>query len=181
MLETIYIYSKVKDQELSNYLKELPDMEAFSFENNIYKITINSVYHEEYQEIFEALKSDIFEDINIFYSENSFGKEIDSLLLNHFIKMKEGSYVLGDILFSSILNNDVNLKVEFKKLILNTLPNEIINTALVFIECGNVVEAAKKLYIHRNTLTYRLDLIKKKTSLDLKRFKDSFSFYALLS
>ena len=156
-------------------------MESFSLENNIYKIQINDIYHDEYQEIFAALKSDLFEDINIFYSDVYFNDEINALLLNQFKKMKEGSYMLGDILFSSIVNSDTNLKNEFKKYILNSLPNEIINTAIVFIECGNVVEASKKLYIHRNTLTYRLDLIKKKLSLDLKRFKDSFSFYALLS
>ena len=37
----------------------------------------------------------------------------------------------------------------------------------------NLSEAARKLYIHRNTLIYRLDKIQKVTGLDLRRFEDS--------
>jgi len=37
----------------------------------------------------------------------------------------------------------------------------------------NLSEAARKLYIHRNTLIYRLDKIQKVTGLDLRRFEDA--------
>lgn len=37
----------------------------------------------------------------------------------------------------------------------------------------NVSETAKQLYIHRNTLLYRLDKIKQETELDVRRFEDA--------
>ncbi len=37
----------------------------------------------------------------------------------------------------------------------------------------NVSETAKQLYIHRNTLLYRLDRIKQDTQLDVRRFEDA--------
>ncbi|MDT2192264.1 helix-turn-helix domain-containing protein [Paenibacillus larvae] len=37
------------------------------------------------------------------------------------------------------------------------------------LDC-NVSETAKKLYIHRNTLLYRLDKFKQETSLDVRNF-----------
>jgi hypothetical protein len=40
----------------------------------------------------------------------------------------------------------------------------------------NLTDTAAKLYIHRNTLLYRLDKIYKTTGFDLKRFEDSWLF-----
>ena len=47
----------------------------------------------------------------------------------------------------------------------------------VFFKCGlNLSEAAKELYIHRNTLVYRLDKVNKATGLDLRVFEDAITF-----
>lgn len=40
------------------------------------------------------------------------------------------------------------------------------------LDC-NVSETAKKLYIHRNTLLYRLDKLKQETGLDVRLFRDA--------
>lgn len=40
----------------------------------------------------------------------------------------------------------------------------------------NVSETARKLFIHRNTLVYRLDKIHKSTGLDLRIFEDAITF-----
>ncbi|MGV3488045.1 MAG: PucR family transcriptional regulator [Tuberibacillus sp.] len=53
----------------------------------------------------------------------------------------------------------------------------------VFFEHGmNMTSASKSLFIHRNSLQYRLDKFSEKTGLDPKRFEDGFFIYlALLS
>lgn len=57
------------------------------------------------------------------------------------------------------------------------LDNEMIRTIDVFFKCGlNLSEAAKKLYIHRNTLIYRLDKIEKYTSYDIREFNSAVIF-----
>ena len=45
----------------------------------------------------------------------------------------------------------------------------------------NLSTAARQLYIHRNTLLYRLEKIRKATGLDLRRFKDAVVLKILLS
>ena len=40
----------------------------------------------------------------------------------------------------------------------------------------NISETARKLFIHRNTLTYRLEKIQKKTGLDVRVFDDAMTF-----
>lgn len=54
------------------------------------------------------------------------------------------------------------------------LDPEILTTLETFfaLDC-NVSETAKKLYIHRNTLLYRLDKLKQETELDVRQFRDA--------
>ena len=41
-------------------------------------------------------------------------------------------------------------------------------------------ETARKLFVHRNTLVYRLEKIKKLTGLDLREFDDAITFKVAL-
>ena len=57
------------------------------------------------------------------------------------------------------------------------LDNEMIRTIEVFFRCGlNLSDAAKELYIHRNTLIYRLDKIEKYTAYDIRNFNSAVLF-----
>jgi carbohydrate diacid regulator len=54
------------------------------------------------------------------------------------------------------------------------LNDEMLTTVLTFFENNlNLSEAARRLFIHRNTLIYRLEKIQKSTGLDLRNFDDA--------
>lgn len=54
---------------------------------------------------------------------------------------------------------------------------ETITTINKFFENSlNVSETSRQLYIHRNTLVYRLDKLQKTTNLDLRVFEDAITF-----
>ena len=54
---------------------------------------------------------------------------------------------------------------------------ETIATINKFFENSlNVSETSRQLYIHRNTLVYRLDKLQKSTNLDLRVFEDAITF-----
>lgn len=58
-----------------------------------------------------------------------------------------------------------------------TLDSETMSTIQKFFENNlNVSETSRQLYIHRNTLVYRLDKIQKITGLDLRMFDDAIVF-----
>ena len=44
----------------------------------------------------------------------------------------------------------------------------------------NLSTTARRMFVHRNTLTYRLEKIRKSTGMDLKHFTDACVFYILL-
>ncbi|MGM9619113.1 MAG: PucR family transcriptional regulator [Oscillospiraceae bacterium] len=73
------------------------------------------------------------------------------------------------------------LQEVFKKNPIDSLDQETLFTIHKFFENNlNVSETARKLFVHRNTLVYRLEKIKKLTGLDLREFDDAITFKVAL-
>ena len=73
------------------------------------------------------------------------------------------------------------LQEVFKKNPIDSLDQETLFTINKFFENNlNVSETARKLFVHRNTLVYRLEKIKKLTGLDLREFDDAITFKVAL-
>lgn len=69
----------------------------------------------------------------------------------------------------------------FKKGSIESLDQETLFTIQKFFENNlNVSETSRKLFVHRNTLVYRLEKIKKLTGLDLRGFDDAIVFKVAL-
>ena len=69
----------------------------------------------------------------------------------------------------------------FKKNSIDTLDQETLFTINKFFENNlNVSETSRKLFVHRNTLVYRLEKIKKLTGLDLREFDHAIIFKVAL-
>ena len=73
------------------------------------------------------------------------------------------------------------LQEVFKKNPIDALDKETLFTIHKFFENNlNVSETARKLFVHRNTLVYRLEKIKKLTGLDLREFDDAITYKVAL-
>ena len=73
------------------------------------------------------------------------------------------------------------LREVFKKGSIDSLDQETLFTIQKFFENNlNVSETSRKLYVHRNTLVYRLEKIKRLTGLDLREFDDAIVFKVAL-
>jgi carbohydrate diacid regulator len=73
------------------------------------------------------------------------------------------------------------LKEVFKKGSIESLDQETLFTIQRFFENNlNVSETSRKLFVHRNTLVYRLEKIKKLTGLDLRQFDHAIVFKVAL-
>ena len=76
---------------------------------------------------------------------------------------------------------DMFLKEVFKRGSIDSLDQETLFTIQKFFENNlNVSETSRKLFVHRNTLVYRLEKIKKLTGLDLREFDDAIVFKVAL-
>ena len=72
-------------------------------------------------------------------------------------------------------------KMFIKEIFAERSPDEFDEETLVtinkfFENSLNVSETSRQLYIHRNTLVYRLDKLQKSTGLDLRTFEDAITF-----
>jgi len=73
------------------------------------------------------------------------------------------------------------LQEVFKKGNLDSLDRETLMTIQCFFENNlNVSETSRKLFVHRNTLVYRLEKIRKLTGLDLREFEHAITFKVAL-
>ena len=73
------------------------------------------------------------------------------------------------------------LQEVFKKESLDSLDRETLMTIQCFFENNlNVSETSRKLFVHRNTLVYRLEKIRKITGLDLREFEHAITFKVAL-
>ena len=73
------------------------------------------------------------------------------------------------------------LQEVFKRGSLESLDRETLQTIQAFFENNlNVSETSRKLFVHRNTLVYRLDKIRKMTGLDLREFEHAITFKVAL-
>jgi len=96
--------------------------------------------------------------------------------------LKVGNKVQSFITYTEIeiqaLLNQLNerAKRRFSKRVLKDLSEKLINTLEQFIIHNlNIGECAKNMYIHRNSLIYRIKQIKEKTGYDPQHFQDALT------
>lgn len=109
--------------------------------------------------------------------------EINMSKINLAIKYDLDEVVYGerDLLFENLVDSiDEELKSKMYEdfgLGFSKLDREMIKTIETFFKCGlNISDASKELYVHRNTLIYRLDKIQKFTSYDIRNFNEAVIF-----
>ena len=113
--------------------------------------------------------------------KNAYDHSKECMMLGKKFDIKQDVFDYNKMLFEKIV---YNINEEIKKQLLgsfaekfNLFDNEILITIEEFVSCGlNVSDAARKLYIHRNTLIYRLDKIQKETGFDIRNFKEATVF-----
>jgi len=96
-------------------------------------------------------------------------------------------FAFRDMILERFLSEaDPEVMARYHALIFNRkyarlLSDEMISTIECFFACSlNLSEAARRLYIHRNTLVYRLDKFQRATGLDLRQFDDAVTLRILM-
>ncbi|MDM5213894.1 helix-turn-helix domain-containing protein [Peribacillus sp. NJ4] len=91
---------------------------------------------------------------------------------------------LADIIPHSLINDPsvTNARWYINEILGKTKQDtELIKTIKTYIECNsNATYAAKQLYIHRNSLQYRIDKFSERTGLDIRNFRHALTAYLIL-
>lgn len=186
----IYIESKLYDAYL--YIKELyhdSDIEVILINDKLLLIAEVKEIYEHIIGIKDALLNNFTSRYYISYCQienyealkKSFEECEYKLMLANKYKVSESVINEKKLILEGIIDSVSEEKKEKIYHIFNDgfskLDNEMIRTIEVFFRCGlNLSDAAKELYIHRNTLIYRLDKIEKYTAYDIRNFNSAVLF-----
>ncbi len=145
------------------------------------KLIIQAIYEELglNLSVFVGSKVRSFSDVAVSYQQ-----ALASMRLSKAFGLSGGIHAYKDFMLVKIIEDLPNSKIkEFLDVLLDEngksilKDKEIVETAEEFLNNNlNISETARILYIHRNTLMYRIDKIEKCTGLDIRKFGDALTF-----
>nr|AFK29742.1 putative fis family DNA-binding protein [uncultured bacterium] len=158
------------------------------YKENNYGLVVCSAYNEglEVEELLLALDEDFGTQTRVYIGEYL---EVDDNFKNQFLeehqlftssKRRVSSFMTEYIQFA-LRNSNQNSPfiTKLKHYIKNTKDMEsMVNT--LWLHKGNISASANALYIHRNTLLYKLDKIKEESGINLKDFDHLILCYYIL-
>lgn len=170
--------------------REIVLIKEFRSTSNIDEIekTAKSIYDTLQTEIMISPKIGIgtavtsLEKLNKSYEEARTSLKIGSIFNPESYVFMYGNLGIGRLI-SQLPPNVCKLFLqEFPKYSsFDSLDEEDLRTINAFFKCDlNISETSRKLYIHRNTLIYRLEKINKLTGLDIMRFDDAATLKIVL-
>lgn len=133
--------------------------------NYLVRISMGTVVHE-------------LKDISLSYKEARMAMDIGKIFNPDEYIINYKKLGIGRLVYKLPKKScEIFINEALNGLSINSFETEILNTIEVLFENNlNLSETARKLYIHRNTLVYRLDKVQRITGIDLRNFEDSVIF-----
>ena len=161
-------------------IKELKDPTDTAVVEAIAKQLLDTVSSETMMSILVGVSS-IAENIaslNTSYKEAQIALEVGKVFDEEKAILKYDNLGIGRLIYQlPIKLCELFLDEVFKKGDISLLDSETILTINKFFENDlNVSETSRQLFVHRNTLVYRLEKIYKLTGLDLRKFDQAIVF-----
>jgi sugar diacid utilization regulator len=189
-LITVSLKDKLTDalDALKNVYNDT-DIIVLNYDDTIILIGVFEDINEHVSSISDTIYGSIYEKCYISYCKIQDYELLSDLYNENMYKINLGKkYKLASMIFgqNSLLFEKImdSLKEETKSKVLYTfnenfskLDDDMVKTIDVFFKLDlNLSEASKELYVHRNTLIYRLDKIQKYTGYDIRKFNDAALF-----
>ncbi|MEG2985096.1 MAG: helix-turn-helix domain-containing protein, partial [Peptostreptococcaceae bacterium] len=80
-----------------------------------------------------------------------------------------------------LVGKDKSYPILFDYGLIDKIDSLVLETGIAFIENGfNISKTSNNIYLHRNTLIYRLDKIKDVLGMDIKNFNEACIYYVIV-
>ncbi|QUW21589.1 helix-turn-helix domain-containing protein [Sporosarcina sp. Marseille-Q4063] len=171
------------------FVKKVPILWQNGSEGIIIEKQQDSDENLSYDQIIDVLMSDLYVNINFFVGP--FRKDLKEIN-HHFDTLSQDAKIVfgytnkpvvtyvDAIPYLLIHQTEPELRVEISKTILQEYldDEDTLKMLETFVQCNlNISETAKELYMHRNSLQYRLDRFLEKTGIDVRQFQHAMSVY----
>lgn len=115
------------------------------------------------------------------YTNNNNFLEIYELYKKYIFNKHQGYFTISDLILEAMVEyNDIKI---LKAIVLDKILSDPQNETLIlamFKNDLNILKTSKKIYMHRNTINNRLDLIKRESDLNIQKFQDAVAIYNML-
>lgn len=191
----ILLYLEEKQSKVLDFIKSKYEKEEniiVTQDKYILIISKNDISDEKINDLFESISKNIKEKVYVTYCKINEYKELkerfeylkDNIEICLKYNLASKVYSENSLLLEKMVNNTKHEEVirVYKQYndLFSKLDNDLIKTIEVFLGEGlKVTESADKLYIHRNTLFYRIDKIKKIINYDISNFNEALEFEIL--
>lgn len=118
------------------------------------------------------------DDLSRSYKEARMALEVGRIFYQEQTIIPYGKLGIGRLIYQlPVPLCKMYLKEVFGDRLPDTFDEETITTINIFFDNNlNISETARQLYVHRNTLVYRLEKLQKQTGLDIRVFDDALTF-----
>ncbi|MGN6710088.1 transcriptional regulator, CdaR family [Anaerocolumna jejuensis DSM 15929] len=161
-------------------VKELKPNENYDDMNKTAKIILDMLNTEAMTKVHVAFGTIVNEikDVSRSYKEAKMALDVGKIFYSDRNVMAYSNLGIGRLIYQLPMPL---CKMFIKEIFDGKSPDEFdeetLTTINKFFENNlNVSETSRQLYIHRNTLVYRLDKLQKSTNLDLRVFEDAITF-----
>ena len=165
-------------------VKELRDKEATDEIDRIAKVIEETLNTETNSKVYISSGTVVgdLKDVSRSYKEAKMALEVGKIFETDKYIVNYEKLGIGRLIYQlPTILCQMFLQEVFKKNPIDALDQETLLTIKKFFENTlNVSATARKLFVHRNTLVYRLEKIKKLTGLDLREFDDAITFKVAL-
>lgn len=162
------------------FVKTLDKKDTYDDVNRFAKILVDTLSMEAMVQVRVAYGSIVEEikDVSKCYKEASMALNVGRIFYPYKDVLAYSELGIGRLIYQLPYSLcDMFLQEVFHGNALEQFDKETLATVNAFFENDlNVSETARKMYLHRNTLGYRLDKIQKTTGLDVKKFEDALTF-----
>ena len=184
------IKSKNKSKEIKNNLNKVFDIDYIFIEDESLLIVLNNI--EISKDIVDFINTELMYPIRVGYSKytkginnikNAYLQAKKALDMVYLFGVNKIVYGYGNNKIDDFISSfsDEQIKKLNNHYDLSMLNEDDVLTINVFINCNlNIALASRELFLHRNTLIYRLDRIQRTTNLDVRKFDDALILRILL-
>jgi IS1 family transposase len=185
MKRRLYIYQPEKSLELFRVFKDMSEELILEKEGETTMILTDCSYFNEepidIEGFYYLLVDDFSRDFTVFiepFSNETFTLMDD--IIEFLPQLPKGIYYFDDLIIYTVIKQNKHLKNKIKDYIMERTNSEVVHSVREFINNNmNSSVSAKKLYMHRNTLNYRIDNFIESTHINVKSFKGANAIYML--
>ncbi|MGI6392725.1 MAG: helix-turn-helix domain-containing protein [Candidatus Izemoplasmatales bacterium] len=179
---TVYIYQKDNNQEtLVSFLGGYSGFEITIIDRYLKLTESDPLAATDWNHLREKCLEELVTDICLFVVPIT-----PNFVLEPILKVMPmigfGVYTIESIIPKIVLEGIHDVRNGLRNYYYNTFGAEIIQTVQGFIKANlNQSVAAKQLYLHRNTLNYRIDHFIAYSEINVKSFFGAYAFYLLFN